>query len=54
MLYTNMHRLRGEIGASDILSKDKKNTIKYTQHALLSENALLKEVARLDVENKVT
>ena len=46
--------LRGEIGSSDMESRDQTTKIKYMRHLITSENDLLKEVAKLDLANKTT
>ena len=52
--YTPTCTLRGEIGSSDMTTRDKINKVKYMQHSLLSENLLLKEVAEDDLDKKIT
>ena len=52
--YTPTCTLRGEIGSSTMQSRDMTTKICYMKHILSSENQMLKEVAEIDYENKIT
>ena len=52
--YTPVCTLRGEVGSSDMESRDQITKLKYMKHLLTSENNLLKEIAQLDISNKTT
>ena len=52
--YAPVCTLRGEIGSSDMESRDQITKLKYLKHLLNSENDLLKEIAQLDISKKTT
>ena len=52
--FTPICTLRGEIGSSDMESRDQTIKLKFMKHLLTSENKLLKEIAQKDITSKTT
>ena len=52
--YTPSCTLRGEIGSSEMASRDKTTKPNFMKHILSSENDMLREIAELDFQNKLT
>ena len=52
--YTPSCTLRGEIGSSEMASRDKTTKLNFMKHILSSGNDMLREIAEMDFQNKLT